>query len=125
MSRFFRHLRMAFWRAFEHDAFGVAKGAAFSAILTFFPAILILASILSRSQSSEIFVREIFRAVGRILPEGTNTTVTQYLTGAKPVETNFLVWLCILTLWTASGVTISWMEGFRKAYQMPKVWGLV
>jgi membrane protein len=116
---------MAFWRAFEHDAFGVAKGAAFSAILTFFPAILILASILSRSQSSEIFVREIFRAVGRILPEGTNTTVTQYLTGAKPVETNFLVWLCILTLWTASGVTISWMEGFRKAYQMPKVWGLV
>jgi len=125
MSRFFRHLRIAFWRAFEHDAFGVAKGAAFSAILTFFPTILILASILSRSQSSELFVREIFRAVGRILPEGTNTTVTQYLTGAKPVETKFLVWLCVLTLWTASGVTISWMEGFRKAYQMPKVWGLV
>ena len=125
MSRFFRHLRLAFWRAFEHDAFGVAKGAAFSAILTFFPTILILASVLSRSQSSEVFVREIFRAVGRILPEGTNTTVTQYLTGAKPVETKFLVWLCVLTLWTASGVTISWMEGFRKAYQMPKVWGLV
>jgi membrane protein len=116
---------MALWRAFEHDAFGVAKGAAFSAILTFFPTILILASILSRSQSSELFVREIFRALGRILPEGTNTTVTQYLTGAKPVETKFLVWLCVLTLWTASGVTISWMEGFRKAYQMPKVWGLV
>jgi membrane protein len=125
MLRFFRHLRMAFWRAFEHDAFGVAKGAAFSAILTFFPTILILASVLSRSQSSEVFVREIFRAVGRILPEGTNTTVTQYLTGARPVETKFLVWLCVLTLWTASGVTISWMEGFRKAYQMPKVWGLV
>jgi len=125
MLRFFRHLRLAFWRAFEHDAFGVAKGAAFSAILTFFPTILILASVLSRSQSSEVFVREIFRAVGRILPEGTNTTVTQYLTGAKPVETKFLVWLCVLTLWTASGVTISWMEGFRKAYQMPKVWGLV
>jgi len=125
MSRFFRHLRIAFWRAFEHDAFGVAKGAAFSAILTFFPTILVLASILSRSQSSEAFVREIFRAVGRILPEGTNAAVTQYLTGAKPVETKFLVWTSILTLWTASGVMISWMEGFRKAYQMPKTWGLV
>jgi membrane protein len=125
MSRFFRHLRIAFWRAFEHDAFGVAKGAAFSAILTFFPAILVLASILSRSQSSEAFVREIFRAVGRILPEGTNTAVTQYLTGTRPVRTNFLVWTSVLTLWTASGVMISWMEGFRKAYQMPKVWGLV
>jgi membrane protein len=125
MVRFFRHLRMAFWRAFQHDAFAVAKGVAFSAILTFFPAILVLASILSRSQSSEAFVREIFRAVGRILPEGTNTTVTQYLTGTRPVETRFLVWISILTLWTASGAMISWMEGFRHAYQMPKVWGLV
>jgi membrane protein len=125
MSRFFRHLRIAFWRAFQHDAFGVAKGAAFSAILTFFPAILVLASILSRSHSSEAFVREIFRAVGRILPQGTNATIAQYLTGARPVQTGFLVWISVLTLWTASGVMISWMEGFRKAYQMPKVWGLV
>ncbi len=101
------------------------KAAAFSAILTFFPAILVLASILSRSQSSELFVREIFRAVGRILPEGTNAAVTQYITGAKPVQTEFLVSTSILTLWTASGVMISWMEGFRKAYQMPKIWGLV
>ena len=116
---------MAFWRAFQHDAFGVAKGAAFSAILTFFPAILVLASILSRSQSSEAFVREIFRALGRVLPEGTNATITQYLTGTKPVQTKFLVWITVLTLWTASGVMISWMEGFRKAYQMPKIWGLI
>ncbi len=125
MSRFFRHLRIAFWRAFEHDAFGVAKGAAFSAILTFFPAILVLASILSRSRSSELFVHEIFRAMGRILPEGTSATIAQYMTGAKPVQTKFLVTTSFLTLWTASGVMISWMEGFRKAYQMPKVWGLV
>lgn len=125
MSRFFRHLRIAFWRAFEHDAFAVAKGAAFSAILTFFPAILVLAAILSRAHSSELFVREIFRAVGRILPEGTSTTITYYLTGANPVQTKFLVSTSILTLWTASGVMISWMEGFRKAYQMPKIWGVV
>jgi membrane protein len=125
MARFFRHLRIAFWRAFEHDAFGVAKGAAFSAILTFFPAILVLASILSRSRSSELFVREIFRAMGRILPQGTSATIAQYMTGANPVQTKFLVSTGFLTLWTASGVMISWMEGFRKAYQMPKVWGLV
>jgi len=116
---------MAFWRAFEHDAFAVAKGAAFSAILTFFPVILVLASILSISRSSELFVREIFRALGRILPEGTSVTITYYLTGARPVQTKFLVSTSILTLWTASGAMISWMEGFRKAYQMPKVWGLV
>ena len=30
-----------------------------------------------------------------------------------------------VTLWTGSGVMISWMQGFRNAYQMPKIWGLV
>jgi membrane protein len=32
--------------------------------------------------------------------------------------------MSIITLWTASGVMISWMEGFRKAYHLPKVWGM-
>ena len=28
-------------------------------------------------------------------------------------------------MWTASGVMISWMEGFRRCYDLPKTWGLV
>ena len=36
-----------------------------------------------------------------------------------------LVSTTLLTVWTASGVMISWMEGFRNAYQLPKIWGLV
>lgn len=125
MLRFFYQLRIAFWRAFEHDAFAVAKAAAFSAILTLFPAVLLLASILSTSNTTETFFREVYRAVGRILPEGTSSAVLQYFTGSKPVKLKLLVTTSIFTLWTASGVMISWMEGFRKAYQMPKVWGLV
>ena len=34
--------------SFEHDQFAVAKAAAFSAIMTLFPAVLLIASILSR-----------------------------------------------------------------------------
>jgi membrane protein len=36
-----------------------------------------------------------------------------------------LVTTSLLTLWTASGTMISWMEGFRNAYTLPKTWGLV
>jgi membrane protein len=36
-----------------------------------------------------------------------------------------LVTTSLLTVWTASGVMISWMEGFRNAYDVPKTWGLV
>ncbi len=125
MSRFFLHFRMALWRAFQHDAFAVAKGAAFSAILTLFPAVLVLASVLSASHTTEKLFREVSHALGRILPEGTHSAVLQYFTGNKPLRFRFLLTVIVITLWTGSGVMISWMEGFRNAYQMPKIWGLV
>jgi len=125
MTRFFRHFRMALWRAFQHDAFAVAKAAAFSAILTLFPAVLVLASILSISNTTESLFREFSHALGRILPEGTSAAVLQYFTGNKPVRVKFVLSIIAITLWTGSGVMISWMEGFRNAYQMPKIWGLV
>lgn len=125
MSRFFLHFRMALWRAFQHDAFAVAKGAAFSAILTLFPAVLVLAAILSASRTTELLFREVSHALGRILPEGTHSAVLQYFTGTKPIRLRFLLTIIVVTLWTGSGVMISWMEGFRNAYQMPKIWGLV
>lgn len=125
MRDFFDHLRQALWRAFQHDAFAIAKGAAYSAILTLFPAVLVVASILTLSHTTAAFVREISYAVGRILPEGTASAVQQYFEGNKPIPVNFLLTTAAITLWTASGVMISWMEGFRNAYQLPKTWGLL
>ena len=125
MRDFLDHLRLAFWRAFQHDAFAVAKGAAYSAILTLFPGVLVIASILTLSHTTAAFVREISYAVGRILPEGTASAVQQYFEGTRPVPIKFLFTTSFLTLWTATGVMISWMEGFRNAYQLPKVWGLI
>jgi len=42
MWLFLKLLGLAFWRAFEHDAFAVAKASAYSYILTFFPPLLVL-----------------------------------------------------------------------------------
>ncbi len=125
MGRLLQHLRIALWRAFQHDAFAIAKAAAFSAILTLFPAVLVVASSLSMSHNTQSFLREAGHAVGRILPEGTGQAVVQYFSGDKPVTIRFLITVALITLWTGSGVMISWMEGFRNAYGMPKVWGLV
>lgn len=124
MSSFFRLLRLSFWRALEHDQFAVAKAAAYSAILTLFPAVLLVASILTASHSTVTFVREISYALGRILPGGTDVTVLRYFEGAKPRPVQNLISTSVITMWTASGVMISWMEGFRKAYQLPKTWGI-
>jgi membrane protein len=36
-----------------------------------------------------------------------------------------LISASLLTVWSATGVIISWMDGFRRAYQLPKTWGIV
>ena len=124
MLRFLRLLRLAFWRAFQHDAFAIAKASAYSSILTFFPFLLVLGSVLATSRRTEVYLREISYAIGRILPAGSATALV-YLKGSTQRSVSLLVGTSLLTLWTASGVMISWMEGFRHAYQLPKMWGLV
>jgi membrane protein len=121
--RFLRLLRLAFWRAFEHDAFAIAKASAYSSILTFFPALVVVGSVLATSHKTEAYLREISYAVGRILPAGSATAVA-YLKGTTQRSVGLLVTTSLLSLWTASGVMISWMEGFRRSYQLPKIWGL-
>ena len=122
--QFLKLLRLSVWRAFQHDAFAVAKASAYSSILTFFPVLLVLGSVLATSRKGEAYLREISYALGRILPAGSATALA-YLKGANQRPVGLLVGTSLLTLWTASGVMISWMEGFRNAYQLPKTWGLV
>jgi len=123
MLSFLRLLRLATWRAFQHDAFAVAKASAYSSILTFFPTLLVLGSILATSRKTDVYLREISYALGRILPAGSATAIA-YLKGTTYRPVGLLITTSLLTLWTASGVMISWMEGFRNAYQLPKTWGL-
>jgi len=124
MLRFLRLLRLAVWRAFQHDAFSTAKASAYSSILTFFPALLIVGSVLATSRKGAPFMREITYALSRILPTGANTALA-FLRGAAQRPFGMLVTASLITLWTASGVMVSWMEGFRRCYELPKIWGLV
>jgi len=121
--RFIHLLRLAFWRAFEHDAFAIAKASAYSSILTFFPLLLVVGSALANSRKTAAYLREITYALDRILPAGSPTALS-YLKGTYPRSVGLLVSASLLTLWTASGVMISWMEGFRRCYELPKIWGL-
>jgi len=38
---------------------------------------------------------------------------------------DFLIAISLLTIWTGSSAIVSWMEGFREAYRLPPVWGIV
>jgi len=125
IKAFLRHLRRALWRTFIHDGLGVAKGAAYSSILTMFPALMVAAAVLATTKEPEEYLSAISEALGRVLPPGAATAVVSYFQGTQEHSVGVLIAASILTLWTASGVIISWMEGFRNAYQIPKTWGLV
>ena len=72
-------LNLSFRHAFDDDAFAVAKAAAYSSILTFFPALLVLGAVLASSHRFELYVAEVCDALGSILPTGRSTAV-EYVT---------------------------------------------
>ena len=121
--RFFQLWGLSFWRAFQHDAFATAKASAYSSILTFFPTLLVVGSVLAASRKTAAYLREVSYALGSILPAGSATVVDYLKQTNRPV--GLMVTTSLLTLWTASGIMISWMDGFRRCYELPKKWGLV
>jgi membrane protein len=122
MLRFLKQVQIAVLRTLEHDQYAVAKGVAYSAILTLFPAALLISSILTASHSTLGFVREISFAIGGIMPSGTAPSILTFFEGRKPAPVRMIVTTSVLTLWTGSGAMISWMDGFHRAYEIKKSW---
>ncbi len=116
MLRLVGHFRSAVWRAFQHDAFANAKAAAYSSILTLFPGFLVLTSILAASHQTASFAREVSYAIGRVFPVGTTALALAYFntSNMRPVRVIFSASIVMIT--AASGVLVSWMNGFRRAY---------
>src|SRR5712671_5198526 len=98
MVRFLRLVRLAFWRAFQHDAFAIAKASAYSSILTFFPGLLVVGSLLATARISDAYSREIGYALSRILPAGSGA-VLSYLRTPSHRPIGLLISTALITLW--------------------------
>src|SRR4051812_12507749 len=87
MPKYLDHLRRAIWKGMEHGLFMISKGAAYSLILTLFPAFIVFAWMLAETHTTQTFLEEISIAVGRVLPPGTRQTVLAYFTAhGRPVK---------------------------------------
>lgn len=116
-------IRLSFWRAFQHGQFLLAKGAAYSSILTLFPALLAVAGILEASQTTEGFVRQIGATIGWVLPQGSSSVALSFFQSTKHHPSRVIFSASVVTILAATGVMVSWMEGFRRAYCMQNTWG--
>lgn len=119
----FTRIRRAFWQAFLHGQFSIAKAAAYSSILTLFPAFLVIASILEASHNTEGFLTQISDTIHWVLPPGARSAALAFFQTKQHHATRILISASSVTLLAATGVMISWMEGFRKAYNLPNTMG--
>ncbi len=111
-------LRRSFVLAYEDGCFGTAKGAAYSALLCFFPLLTATATILVQVRAESIS-RVLYRALSRVVPPGSEELVLENfrVRGARPAA--LLVIATLVSLWAASRVMTSLMEGFQAAYHIP------
>lgn len=118
VARTFWLLRRAFTAAYEDNCFGIAKGAAYSFLLSLFPILTTLTAILLQVNAESV-VRVIAAFVRDIVPPGTEELVLSRLRerGARPISLPLIS--IVLSLWAGSGAMISLMEGFEAAYRIP------
>jgi membrane protein len=112
-------LRRALFASFNDGLFTIAKGAAYSALLSFFPILGTAATVLVQTRA-DFVQRNVLSFLSQVLPPGTDEVVLQqfHLRGQRP--TAILIVAVVLSLWAASSVIKSLIDGFNAAYRVPR-----
>lgn len=116
----FRDLRRAVVKAFSHNAFTIAKAAAYSELLSLFPALLIAAAVLSAAPTSEAVRSDVRALLNDVLPQDTMALAQSYFSPHSARSHRLVISACIVAMAASMGVMLSLMEGFRRAYRLPR-----
>ncbi len=101
------------------NCFSIAKGAAYSALLSFFPVLTSAAAILLET-NAKFVLDSIEGLLAQVVPPGTEDVVMRQFQarGTRPVAV--LAVAALVSVWAASSVFKSLMEGFQAAYRVPR-----
>lgn len=121
--RILRHLpyllKSTLFSSFDDNLFSIAKGAAYSSILSFFPVLTSAATILVQTKAD--FVKDTLdRFLAQVVPPQTNQLVAEHFKAAGQRSNALLVIATLLSLWAASSVIKSLIQGFNSAYRVPR-----
>jgi membrane protein len=112
-------LKSTLLAALDDGCFSIAKGAAYSALLSFFPVLTSAATILVQTRA-DFVARTMTQVLQQIVPPGSvDVVIDQFrVKGQRPLA--LLIFAAITSLWAASSVIKSLMEGFHAAYRIPR-----
>jgi membrane protein len=119
MTRYFPRIREALLQALAHDIVNTAKAAAYSGMLMFFPAVLVITTLISRVEEGPTIVGETRAVLEQFLPADTLDLVQSSVLSRHYHSIQLILSAAALTIFAGLGVMLSLMEGFRRAYHLP------
>jgi len=120
MPRLLRHFRKAIFLALEHDVLNTAKAAAYSGMLMLFPAFIVLTALIAKVPEGPTVVGEIRWVSGQILPADTVRLMLSSLQAHNPHPVRLIGSGLTLSIFAGLGLMLTLMEGFRRAYRLPR-----
>jgi len=122
MRRFVSVLGEAIENAVNDGSLSTAKGAAYSMVLAFFPTLMLLTTALAGTQTTSQLALEISHALNRVLPPTSRQLALPYFSGDQEHPLKLILAAASIGLFAATGVTGSFIQGFRAAYRLKYDW---
>jgi membrane protein len=108
-----------------HDVFTIAKAAAYSAILSLFPALLAITTLLALTPETDTLASEIRSVLNEVLPADTMDLAQAYFVSRHGHSLQVMASASLVAAMAAMGMMLSLMEGFRRAYRLPRrLWSI-
>jgi len=124
MVRVLLHLRQALLQALDHDVFNTAKAGAYSGMLCSFPAVLVLTTVVALVPEGTNLIGEVRSSLDQFLPSGSMSLLQSSLESRHLYSAKVLFSATTLSVFASLGLMLTLMEGFRRAYQLPRSdWG--
>src|SRR5580658_7094685 len=116
--------RKAMLLAFEHDMLNTAKAAAYSGMLMLFPTLVVVTTLLAFVPEGPSIMGQIRFTFMNFVPAETYSLLLSSMQARKFFSAPLVFSAAILSVFAGLGMMLSLMEGFRRAYRLPRTdWG--
>lgn len=108
----------------DDDVFNTAKAAAYSGMLCFFPAIMAFTALLALVPQGTSLVGEVRSSFEQFLPPGSLALLQNSFNARGLRSAQVILSAAVIAVFAGLGLMLSLMEGFRRAYDLPRdKWG--
>jgi membrane protein len=124
MARWIDMFRKALWLAFEHDMLNTAKAAAYSGMLMLFPTMVVVTTLLAFVPEGTTMMGQFRISFMNFVPADTYVLLLSSMQTRRFQSAQLVSSAAILSVFAGLGMMLSLMEGFRRAYRLPRTeWG--